>query len=83
MLHDKTPPAWGQDPPQLIARTLARQIISYSPVLGGMVMLVSVLEKHYPSPVVLRRLYYLLHGANLFQGYRAGLREFEPIGVQK
>lgn len=83
MLHDKTPPAWGQDPPRLIARKLARQIISSWPVLGGMVLLVSALEKYYPSPVVLRRLYYLLHGANLFQGYRAGLREFKPIGVQK
>lgn len=81
MFHDKTPLAWGQDPPQLIARKLARQIVSSAPILGGMVMLVSILEKHYPSPVVLRRLYYLLHGANLFLGYRAGLREFNPAGV--
>lgn len=83
MLHDKTPPAWGQDPPRLIARKLARQIVSSPLVLRGMVMLVSVLEKHYPSPVVLRRFYNLLHGANLFQGYRAGLREFKLVGVQK
>jgi glycosyltransferase involved in cell wall biosynthesis len=83
MLHDKTPPAWGQDPPRLIARKLARRIVSSPPIIGGMAMLVSILEKHFPSPVVLRRLYHVLHGANLFQGYRAGLREFTPIGVQK
>jgi glycosyltransferase involved in cell wall biosynthesis len=83
MLHDKTPLAWGQDPPRLIARKLVRQIVSSPPVLRGMVMLVSLLEKHYPSPFVLRRFYNLLHGANLFQGYRAGLREFKPVGVQE
>jgi hypothetical protein len=48
-----------------------------------MVKLVSILEQHYPSPVVLRRLYYLLHGANLFQGYREGLREFKLAGAQE
>jgi glycosyltransferase involved in cell wall biosynthesis len=83
MLHDKTPLAWGQDPPRLIARKLARQIVSSPLVLRGMVKLVSLLEKHYPSPFVLRRFYNLLHGANLFQGYRAGLREFKPVGVQE
>jgi glycosyltransferase involved in cell wall biosynthesis len=76
MLHDKTPPAWRQDSPRLIARKLARHLVSSPPVIDSMVKLVSILERHYPSPVVLRRLYYLLHGANLFQGYRQGLREY-------
>ena len=83
MLYDKTPPAWGQDAPRLIARKLLRHIVSSRPILGSMVKLVSILEKHYPSPVVLRRLYYFLHGANLFQGYRAGLREFKLAGAQE
>ena len=83
MLHDKTPLAWGQDSPLLIARKLARHLVSSPPVLGSMVKLVSILEQHYPSPVVLRRLYYLLHGANLFQGYREGLREFKLAGAQE
>lgn len=81
MLHDKTPLAWGQDSPLLIARKLARQFISTPPVLDGMLKLVGILEKHYPSPIVLRRLYYLLHGANLFQGYREGLRAFKLMGA--
>ena len=83
MLHDKTPPAWGQDSPLLIARKLARHLVSSPPLLDSMVKLVSVLERHYPSPVVLRRLYYLLHGANLFQGYRKGLSEYRLAGVEK
>ena len=83
MLYDKTPIAWGQDSPRLIARKLARLVVSSPPVLGSMVKLVSILEQHYPSPMVLRRLYYLLHGANLFQGYREGLRVFELAGAQE
>lgn len=83
MLNDKTPLAWGQDSPLLIARKLARHVMSSPPVLGSLVKLVSILEQYYPSPVVLRRLYYLLHGANLFQGYREGLRVLELAGVQK
>ena len=83
MLYDKTPPAWGQDSPRLIVRKLARQLVSSPPVLGSMVKLVSILEQHYASPIVLRRLYYLLHGANLLQGYREGLRELKLVGAQE
>jgi glycosyltransferase involved in cell wall biosynthesis len=83
MLYDKTPLAWGQDSPLLIVRKLARQVLSSSPILGSIVKLISILEQHYPSPAVLRRLYYLLHGANLFQGYREGLREFRLAGAQE
>jgi glycosyltransferase involved in cell wall biosynthesis len=81
MLNDKTPLAWGKDSPLLMARKLSRYLVSSPPILGGMVRLVNMLEQHYPSPVVLRRLYYLLHGANLFQGYRMGLREFKLAGA--
>lgn len=83
MLYDKTPPAWGQDSPLLIARKLARYLVSSPPVLGSLVKFVSLLEQHYPSPSVLRRLYYLLHGAYLFQGYRQGLREFKLVRAQE
>ncbi|MDQ2692867.1 MAG: glycosyltransferase family 2 protein [Chloroflexota bacterium] len=81
MLRDKLPPVWGQDSALLIARKLARHLLSSPPAFTGLVKLVSLLEQHYPAPVVLRRLYYLLHGANLFQGYRDGLREFKLAGA--
>jgi hypothetical protein len=45
-------------------------------------MLASILEQHYPWPVVLSRLYTLLHGAHLFQGYRQGLQDFELTGAK-
>ena len=83
MLNDKTPLAWGKDAPLLIARKMMRYLVSSAPVLYGILTLVSILERYYPSPLVLRRLYYLLHGANLFQGYQAGLRELKPAGIQE
>lgn len=83
MFHDKTPPAWGQDAPRLIARKLVRQFLSSSALQIIVVKLVGILERHYPSPVVLRRLYSFLHGASLFQGYRQGLREYKLAGVQE
>jgi glycosyltransferase involved in cell wall biosynthesis len=83
MLRDKTPMAWGKDSPRLMARKLARQILSSPPVLASLVKLVSILEQHYPSPSLLRRLYHWLHGANLYLGYRQGLREFKRAGAQQ
>jgi glycosyltransferase involved in cell wall biosynthesis len=81
MLYDKTPLAWGQDSPLLIARKLARSLLSSQPVLTSMEKFVGILEKHFPSPALLLRLYYLLQGGYMFQGYREGLREFERPGV--
>jgi GT2 family glycosyltransferase len=83
MLYDKIPMAWGQDSALLIVRKLARQFLSSPPILGGMVKLTGILEQYYPSPAVLRRLYYLLHGANLFHGYRKGLSDYRPAGVEE
>jgi glycosyltransferase involved in cell wall biosynthesis len=82
MLSDKTPLAWRQDSPLLIARKLARYLVSSQPIRGGIEKLATILEQHYPSPVVLRHLYYWLHGAYMFEGYREGLREFELVGAK-
>jgi GT2 family glycosyltransferase len=83
MLHDKTPLAWGQDSVLLIARKLARSLVSSQPVLGSMEKFVGILEQYYPSPVILLRFYYWLQGAYMFQGYREGLREFELAGTEE
>ena len=83
MLHDKTPLAWGQDSPMLITRKLVRKVVSSPLVLSSIVKLVNIFEQHYPLPVVLRRLYHLLHGANLYLGYRQGLREFKLAVAQE
>ncbi len=75
MFRDKGPIAWRQDSPALIARKLARQIVSSPPALRGMEGLVRVLEARYPSPVILERLYRWISSAYIYRGYREGLKE--------
>ncbi|HET9905373.1 MAG TPA: glycosyltransferase family 2 protein [Anaerolineales bacterium] len=82
MLNDKTPLAWGQDSLFLIARKLARSVVSSQLIVGWMEKFVGVLERHYPSPALLLHFYYWLQGAYMYQGYREGLREFELEGFR-
>lgn len=79
MFHDKTPIAWRQDPPHLIARKLARHVVSSRPALWGMEQIVSVLEQRCPSPTLLRSLYRWIIGDYIFRGCREGLREYGPV----
>lgn len=82
MFYDKTLIIWGQDPPRLITRKLARSITSSHPVLWSMEQLVNILEKHSPASSVLPLLYRCIIGGYIFQGYREGLNEFTAGGVQ-
>jgi hypothetical protein len=77
MFTDKTPIAWGQDSPRLIARKMARHIASSRPVLSGMEVLAGVLEKNDLSRSLRDPLYRWIIGGHLFRGYREGLSEFQ------
>lgn len=77
MFMDKGPILWRVDRPALIARKLARQIVSAPPVLYGMEKLVRALETHYPSPAILERLYRWITSAYIYKGYRQGTQELE------
>ncbi len=79
MFRDKTPIAWGQDPPALILRKLARQVASSRPAMWALEQLAHILEQRYPSPSLLRPLYRWIIGGYIFRGYREGLREYGPI----
>lgn len=79
MFHDKVSIAWGQDSPSLIVRKVVRIIASSRPILWGLEQLVSALEQRYPSPTLLRPLYRWVAGGYMFQGYRAGMREYGPV----
>ena len=82
MFHDKTLILWGQDPPRLITRKLARSITSSYPVLWSIEQLVNILEKHSPTSSILPLLYRYVIGGYIFQGYRQGLIEFTQTGVK-
>ena len=83
MFYDKTPIIWSLDPPRLVARKLARSIISTGPALWSMEQIVNILEKSYPASNLLPSLYRYIIGGYIFQGYREGLRKFELAGAQE
>jgi glycosyltransferase involved in cell wall biosynthesis len=83
MFYDKSPIDWGQDPPRLIARKLARFIASSRPTLWSMEQIVTALEKRYSASAILPSLYRYIIGGYIFWGYREGLDEFGWVGVQE
>jgi glycosyltransferase involved in cell wall biosynthesis len=80
MFHDKTPVAWGQDPPRLMARKIGRQLASSRPVLVGMETLVAALDRFSPSSGMREAFARWIVGGHAFQGYRRGLRELGEVG---
>lgn len=79
MFYDKTPIAWRQDPPRLIARKIARAIASSRLAIWGMEKLVLAFEGHFPASNLLPHLYRFIIGGYMFQGYRQGLHDFGQI----
>ena len=79
MFEDKTPIAWGQDPIRLVARKVARTIISSRPALWIMERLAGILEERRLPPRTLRPFHRWIVGGYISQGYREGLREFRPV----
>ena len=79
MFYDKTPINWRRDPLHLIARKLARAIVSSRPALWSMEQMVNALEKRYPTSGMLPALYRYIVGGYIFQGYREGLNEFGQV----
>lgn len=80
-LHDKEPIDWGQDKLQLVGRKLLRQMLAHTRSIWLMEKVVAGLERWYPSPTLLRFMYWKILGSYLFLGFREGLKqygEFEP-----
>jgi len=75
MFRDKGPIAWREDPPALILRKLARQVISSRPAMWAMEHAVPFLERHAPGSQLLVLLYRWIISGYIYRGYREGLRE--------
>jgi glycosyltransferase involved in cell wall biosynthesis len=75
MFRDKGPVDLQFDPPRLVARKMARSVLSSSLSLRSMEALCGVLEVHYPNPDLLTPLYRWIMGAYIYRGYRRGLKE--------
>jgi glycosyltransferase involved in cell wall biosynthesis len=75
-LRDKEPIQWGRDDLDLIARKLVRKGLALPPAMWLMERAVSVVERWYPSPPLLRFLYWQVLGSHLFCGFRDGLKRY-------
>lgn len=74
MFRDKEPVAWRQDPPRLILRKLARQVIWSRPAMWAMQRAVPFLERRAPESSLLASFYQWIVSGYIFRGYRDGLR---------
>jgi glycosyltransferase involved in cell wall biosynthesis len=77
-LRDKEPIRWRHDNLGLVMRKLMRQTLSLRPSVWLMEWAISVLERWYPSPSLLRPMYWQVLGGYLFSGFREGLRRHRP-----
>lgn len=75
MFRDKGPIAWRQDPPALILRKLARQVMSPRPVMWCMQHAVPPLERRAPKSRPLALLYRWIISGYIYRGYRDSLSE--------
>jgi glycosyltransferase involved in cell wall biosynthesis len=75
-LKDKEPIQWGRDDLRLVGRKLARQTSSLRPSVWIMRRAITALERWYPSPSLLRMMYWQVLGSYLFSGFRDGLRQY-------
>lgn len=72
-LVDKEPVNWGQDGPRLIARKLLRRVLALAPSHWLLQRTTTALERWYPSPSLLRFMYWKLLGTSLLRGFRHGM----------
>jgi glycosyltransferase involved in cell wall biosynthesis len=66
------PVSWQQDPPALIGRKLARQLLALKPALGTLVLLAQSAELWWPNPSLLRFLYWKIISGYRVTGFRKG-----------
>jgi glycosyltransferase involved in cell wall biosynthesis len=75
-LRDKEPIQWRGDDLGLVVRKLVRGGLALPPSMWLMERAVSVVERWFPSPPLLRFLYWQVLGNHLFYGFRDGLKRY-------
>jgi glycosyltransferase involved in cell wall biosynthesis len=76
-LRDKEPIQWTRDALGLVARKLVRTALALPPSVWLMErVVVSAVERWYPSPPLLRFIYWQVLGSYLFCGFRDGLKRY-------
>ena len=75
-LRDKEPIQWRRDGLGLVVRKLVRRGLALPPSMWLMEGVVSAVERWYPSPPLLRFIYWQVLGSHLFCGFRDGLKRY-------
>ena len=76
MFQDKTPINWQADDPGMIIKKILRRINSTSLVLNVMMMLVKIVEQHFPIPSLLRPLYRWVISGSIAKEFRNKSKKF-------
>lgn len=74
---------FGQEPFGLSLRKIAKSVLGQKLFLQGLFALTFLVERTVPQSTALDRLYRLLLGIHLQQGYRKGLRRFDESNIQR
>lgn len=83
MFRDKTPLSLHRDPPMLVCRKIARQIISCRPAVKLMDWSLQILEQYMQVESMLALLYRWTNSGYIYQGYRQGLGELRAQEAPK
>lgn len=77
MFHDKYPVNWQEDSPKLIARKLARRVLSAQPVRSGMENLARRMDTAGAPDALRAPIYRWIAGGYMYTGFRRGLARQE------
>lgn len=75
--HDKGPLSLRRDSPQLAARKMLRTVVSSASSVAAMKWLAHLLQVRRSNSLMLARLYRWIISADIYHGYRQGLRELK------
>jgi GT2 family glycosyltransferase len=73
LVRENLPVAWREDSPALIMRKLAKRLMGLRPAQEILFGLCALLERVWPGPTLLWRVYRALLSAAIYRGFREGL----------
>jgi GT2 family glycosyltransferase len=73
LLRENLPPAWGRDRPVALLRKVVKHCVGARPAQAALVGACELLERAWPWPPVLWRLYRLAVAGAMYRGFQEGL----------
>lgn len=76
LVRANLPIQWNKDRPNVVFRKILKQFVALSPVQWMLFSACDVLERFYPWPPALWRLYRLLLSSAIYRGFQEGIMNF-------